>query len=92
MGTEWRRTFGKALDWFAKAFAAAEDPETMRMLGDCRRQAFRDYAKARDQYEKPPLVVYAAAMNGIGLLYENGQGVPQDYAKAREWYEKAAAA
>jgi uncharacterized protein YdaT len=30
-------------------------------------------------------------MNNLGVLYENGQGVPQDYAKAREWYEKAAA-
>ena len=29
-------------------------------------------------------------MNSLGLLYQNGQGVPQDYAKAREWYEKAA--
>jgi TPR repeat protein len=30
-------------------------------------------------------------MVSLGLLYENGKGVPQDYAKAREWYEKAAA-
>ena len=31
-------------------------------------------------------------MTNLGVLYANGQGVPQDYAKAREWYEKAAAA
>jgi uncharacterized protein len=27
----------------------------------------------------------------LGLLYANGDGVPQDYTKARQWYEKAAA-
>jgi uncharacterized protein len=30
-------------------------------------------------------------MNSLGLLFKNGQGVPQDYTKAREWYEKAVA-
>lgn len=27
----------------------------------------------------------------LGLLYENGDGVPRDIAKARQWYEKSAA-
>ena len=27
----------------------------------------------------------------VGLLYENGDGVPRDIAKARQWYEKSAA-
>ena len=27
----------------------------------------------------------------LGLLYDNGWGVPQDYAKAKQWYEQAAA-
>src|SRR3972149_4193147 len=26
----------------------------------------------------------------LGLLYDNGQGVPQDYAEAAKWYRKAA--
>ena len=30
-------------------------------------------------------------MARVGMVYDNGYGVPQDYAKAREWYEKAAA-
>ena len=30
------------------------------------------------------------AMNGLGVIYDHGEGVPQDYQKAREWYEKAA--
>ena len=32
----------------------------------------------------------ADAMRNLGVLYEDGHGVPQDYAKAFEWYERAA--
>ena len=31
-------------------------------------------------------------MNDLGLLFENGHGVPQDYAQAMVWYRKADAA
>lgn len=31
----------------------------------------------------------ANAQNNLGVLYFEGQGVPQDYAKARQWFEKA---
>jgi uncharacterized protein len=43
-----------------------------------------------------PLVQKAAtagnvdAMNNLGLLYQNGQGVAQSYDKARVWFQKAA--
>jgi hypothetical protein len=30
------------------------------------------------------------AQNGLGLMYANGEGVPQDYAVAMSWYRKAA--
>ncbi len=30
------------------------------------------------------------AVYGIGLIYDNGKGVPQDYAEAINWYRKAA--
>ena len=33
----------------------------------------------------------AKAQFFLGILYYNGQGVPQDYGKARQWYEQAAA-
>ncbi|MBK5281396.1 MAG: sel1 repeat family protein [Nitrospiraceae bacterium] len=33
----------------------------------------------------------ASAQFQIGLLYDNGDGVPRDLASARQWYEKAAA-
>jgi TPR repeat protein len=41
-------------------------------------------------FEKAAAKDNADAMNNLGALFANGQGVPQDYAKAREWYEKAA--
>jgi TPR repeat protein len=36
-------------------------------------------------------VAVKKAQFNLGLLYENGQGVPQDYLQARQWYAKAAA-
>ncbi|MGH8274191.1 MAG: tetratricopeptide repeat protein [Gammaproteobacteria bacterium] len=33
----------------------------------------------------------AAAENTLGVMYDNGYGVPLDYANAREWFGKAAA-
>ena len=32
----------------------------------------------------------ASAQNRLGLLYDEGKGVPQDYIQAKEWFEKAA--
>jgi len=32
----------------------------------------------------------ASAQNRLGLLYDEGVGVPQDYRQAKEWFEKAA--
>ena len=32
----------------------------------------------------------AKAQVNLGLMYRNGQGVPQDYAEAVQWYRKAA--
>jgi uncharacterized protein len=32
----------------------------------------------------------ASAQNGLGLLYNEGAGVPQDYRQAKQWFEKAA--
>ena len=32
----------------------------------------------------------ASAQANLGLMYDNGQGVPQDYAEAARWYRQAA--
>ena len=45
--------------------------------------AIKEFIKAADQGD-------AAAQYRLGILYHNGQGVPQDYAQAATWYRKAA--
>ena len=51
----------------------------------------QDYAKALREWQPLAEQGDASAQFCLGLLYENGDGVPRDYAKARQWYEKAAA-
>ena len=46
--------------------------------------ALRAYREAAD-------LGHPVAMNNLGHLFEQGNGVEQDYAKAREWYAKAVA-
>ncbi len=50
-----------------------------------------DFAKALREWQPLAEGGDASAQFSLGLLYENGDGVPRDYSKAREWYEKAAA-
>jgi TPR repeat protein len=50
----------------------------------------KDYAKAREWYEKAADKGNWGAMFNLGALYRDGSGVAQDYAKAREWFQKAA--
>ena len=38
----------------------------------------------------PPTQGHANAQYSLGLMYEDGEGVPQDYSNAMEWYLKAA--
>ena len=50
-----------------------------------------DFAKALREWRPFAEQGDARAQYYLGLLYENGDGVPRDYEKAREWYEKSAA-
>ena len=50
-----------------------------------------DYATALREWRLLAEQGNARAQFDLGLLYENGDGVPRDYAKARQWYEKSAA-
>lgn len=49
----------------------------------------KDYAKAREWYEKAAEQGDANAQYSLGALYDKGKGVSQDYWEARQWYEKA---
>lgn len=50
-----------------------------------------DFAKALREWRPLAEQGEARAQFYLGMLYENGDGVPEDYGKAREWYEKSAA-
>ena len=53
-------------------------------------QIGKKFEEAKLEYEQAALAGSARAMNNLGLLYENGQGVERDYVQARAWYQKAA--
>jgi uncharacterized protein len=49
-----------------------------------------DFAKALREWRTLAEKGDARTQFYLGMLYENGDGVPEDYTKAREWYEKSA--
>ena len=64
--------------------------------------AAQDFSKGYDAYQAGDYVTalqewtpfaeagYADAQYNLGLMYKNGNGVPQDYAEAARWYRLAA--
>jgi TPR repeat protein len=74
--------------------AALGLPLAMKNLGNLYRDGRgvpKDYAQARQWYEKAAAGGQTVAMVQLGELYRQGHGVPKDIAQARQWYEKAAA-
>src|ERR1700722_11792575 len=49
----------------------------------------KDFAKALALFQKSAAVGRADAMDHLGLLYRDGQGVTQDYGEARAWFQNA---
>lgn len=49
-----------------------------------------NYAAALKEWRPLAEQGHAKAQHNLGVMYENGRGVPQDYAEARRWYQKAA--
>ena len=49
-----------------------------------------DYTAAMNEFRPLAELGYAEAQSSLGVMYENGLGVPQDYKKAADWYLKAA--
>lgn len=50
----------------------------------------KDYSTAFKEWQYSAMQGVGEAQNNLGMLYENGQGVPKDYAQAFKWYGKAA--
>lgn len=51
-----------------------------------------DPARAAQLYRQAADLGHSEAVTSLGVLYQNGSGVPQDFAEARRLYEVAAAA
>ncbi len=49
-----------------------------------------DYATALQEFKPLAEQGLAVAQNNLGIMYDNGRGVPQDYAEAVKWYRRAA--
>ena len=73
----------------AQGFAAAQT--NLGLLYYNGRGVPRDYAKAREWFEKAAAQEDADAQYTLGVLYDFEKGVPQNFAMAKQWYEKAAA-
>jgi TPR repeat protein len=52
--------------------------------------AHGDYAAALREFRPLAERGNAVAQYNLGIMYENGDGVPQDYAEAMQWYRLAA--
>ena len=50
----------------------------------------QSYEEAVKWYEKAARQGHARGQYGLGLMYDNGKGVPQSYQKAMEYYELSA--
>ncbi len=62
-----------------------------RLIKDQNGAGMVEYATAVREYRPLAERGHAKAQFGLGLMYGNGEGVPQDYAEALQWYRKAAA-
>ena len=49
-----------------------------------------DYATALQEWRPLAEQGYAKHKSMLGVMYDNGEGVPQDYAEAVKWYRLAA--
>ena len=72
--------------------ALAAPPATAQTFKDAMAAYERgDYAAALAGFRILAAQGDAPAQFNLGLMYDNGQGVPQDYTEAAKWYRRAAA-
>jgi TPR repeat protein len=53
--------------------------------------ALFDFAQARQLFEQGAALGEASAMNRLGAMYNDGDGVARNTRGARQWFENAAA-
>ncbi|WP_276318394.1 tetratricopeptide repeat protein [Helicobacter pylori] len=67
---------------------AEPNPEELLNLG-IKNYEKQDFSKARKYFEKACGLNNGRGCNGLGVLYEYGQGVEKDLTKAAQFYSKA---
>ncbi|GAA9130044.1 hypothetical protein Taitung69_05070 [Helicobacter pylori] len=67
---------------------AKPNPEELLNLG-IKNYEKQDFSKARKYFEKACGLNNGRGCNGLGVLYEYGQGVEKDLTKAAQFYSKA---
>ena len=72
--------------------AVRQYPNSIRLAFQLGRayQKANNFTAALEQYRKAAAQNYALAQNNLGVMYENGLGVPKDIQQAIAWYRKAA--
>jgi serine/threonine protein kinase len=78
----------KALELLQEA-AAMHEPRAMDLLGTHFRRA-KDYQKARTYFEEAAQLGFVRSMVNLGVLYLQGEGVPQNYQTAATLFRKGA--
>jgi TPR repeat protein len=69
--------------------AAMHEPRAMDLLGTHFRRA-KDYQKARTYFEEASQLGFVRSMVNLGVLYLQGEGVPQNYQTAVALFKKGA--
>ena len=70
--------------------AETEDDGWMSYLEGAAAYEAKKYALALSKWLEAAEQGYASAQNNLGVMYGNGEGVPQNYAEAVKWYRLAA--
>ncbi|MCC5792327.1 MAG: sel1 repeat family protein [Legionellaceae bacterium] len=78
----------EAITWYTAA--SERMPRAAVALGFLYDTAQDQYAKAMSSYQLAAKRNHPLGQYNLGLLYEEGKGMPVDMSKAREWYSLAA--
>ena len=70
--------------------AETEDDGWMSYLEGAAAYEAKKYALALSKWLEAAEQGYASAQNNLGVMYNDGRGVPQNYAEAVKWYRLAA--
>jgi TPR repeat protein len=79
-----------ALEFYQKAWELGDVKSAVEIGNLFLFDPFKDYIKARAYFDSAAAKGEISAMNGIGLMYQYGNGVTKDIYKAKQLYEKAA--